>query len=67
MFKTYGIDLMKVVEDAKSNGNPKFAEVIEKQIANVQACYDVVAQKCTSTGNVDLWNIDAEYLQGALK
>ena len=67
MFKTYGIDLLKVVEDAKANGNIKFAELVEKQIANVQACYDVVAQKCTATGNVDLWNIDAEYLQGALK
>lgn len=67
MFKTYGIDLVKVVEDAKVNGNTKFAELVEKQIANVQACYDVVAQKCTATGEENLWDIDAEYLEGALK
>jgi hypothetical protein len=67
MFDTKGIDLLKVVEEAKENGNEKFAEEIERCIANVQACYDVIAQKCTATGNEELWRIDVEYLKGALK
>lgn len=66
MFETKGIDLLKVVEEAKANGNLEFAELVEKQIANVQACYDVCAQKWTSTG-CDMWNIDAECLKGLLK
>ena len=67
LFETYGFDLLKIVDDAKENGNTKFAEVIEKQIANVQVCYDMIAKKYTATANTDYWNIDAEYLQEALK
>jgi len=67
MFDTKGIDLLKVVEDAKANGNEEFAKEIERCIANVQACYNVVAQKCTSTGAVDLWNINVAHLRECLK
>jgi len=66
MFDTKGIDLLKVKEDAKNNGNEKFAELIENNIANLQTIYDVVAQKCSSTGE-ELWRIDAEYVKGLLK
>lgn len=67
MFNTKGIDLLKVVEDAKANGNVKFAEEVERCIANVQACYNVVAQKCSATGTEQLWNIDVDYLKAELK
>lgn len=67
MFKTYGFDLKNIVDEAKRNGNTQFAELVEKQIANVQACYDVIAQKWTATGGNTPWNIDAEYLKGMLK
>ena len=66
MFDTKGIDLLKVKEEARNNGNEKFAELIENNIANLQAIYDVIAQKCTST-NEELWRIDAEYVKGLLK
>ena len=67
MFKTYGLDLLQVVKDAKENGNEGFAEVVENCIANVQKCYDVVAQKFTATEGENIWNIDAEYLKTNLK
>jgi len=67
MFKTYGFDLLQIIEDAKKNGNTEFAELVEKQLANVQSCYDVVAQKWTSTNGENPWNVDAEYLKGLLK
>ena len=66
LFQTKGIDLLKVVEDAKANGNVAFAELVEKQIANVQACYDCVAQRYTTCGAEDLYKIDAEYLKSML-
>lgn len=67
MFNTKGIDLLKVVEDARTNGNTAFAEEVERCIANVQACYDVVAAKHTSTEGENIWNVDAEYLKTLLK
>ena len=67
LLHTYGFDLLQVIEDAKANGNPDFAELVEKQVANLQACYDVLSQKYTSTGGENVWNIDALYLQGMLK
>ena len=67
MFETKGIDLLQVIKDAKENGNEAFAEEVEKQIANVQTCYDIVAQKHTSTGGENIWNIDVEELKRRLK
>lgn len=67
LFETYGIDLAKVVEEAKVNGNIELAELVEKQIANVQACYDAVAQRHTSCAGEALWKIDAEYLKTMMK
>lgn len=67
LLKTYGIDLAKVVEEAKANGNIDFVELVEKQIANMQACYDAVAQRHTSCGGEGLWKIDAEYLKTMIK
>lgn len=66
LFQTKGIDLLKVVEDAKANGNVEFAELVERAIKNVQNCYDCVAQRYTSCGPEDLWKIDAEYLKSML-
>ena len=66
MFDTKGIDLLKVKEEAKVNGNEKFAELIENNIANLQTIYDVVAQKQSATDE-ELWRIDAEYVKGLLK
>ena len=66
LFQTKGIDLLKVVEDAKANGNVEFAELVERAIKNVQSCYDCVAQRYTSCGPEDLWKIDAEYLKSML-
>lgn len=66
VFETKGIDLLQVIEDAKANGNTEFAELAEKCIANVQTIYDLIAQKCTSTGE-EFWRIDAEYAKGLLK
>ena len=66
LFDTKGIDLLQVIEDAKANGNEAFAELAEKCVANVQTIYDLIAQKCTSTGE-NFWNIDAEYAKNLLK
>ena len=41
------------------------AELVEKQIENVQLCYDVIAQKYTATGG-NMWQIDANYLKSIL-
>lgn len=67
MFETKGIDLLQVVKDAKENGNEAFADEVERCIANVQACYDIVAQKHTCTAGEELWKIDAEELKRRLK
>lgn len=67
LFDTKGIDLLQVVKDAKENGNGAFAEEVERQIANVQTCYDIVAQKHTSTAGENIWNIDVEELKARLK
>ena len=66
LFETKGIDLKKVIEDAKANGNTDFAELAEKCVANVQTSYDLVAQKISATGE-EPWRIDAEYAKGLLK
>jgi hypothetical protein len=65
MFDTKGIDIMLVITEARSKGNVEFAELLENQIKNLQICYDVMAQKYTSTGG-DMWQIDAEYVKGLL-
>lgn len=65
MFDTKGIDISTVIAEAKENGNIEFAELLEKQIKNLQICYDVMAQKYTSTGG-KMWQIDAEYVKGLL-
>lgn len=65
MFDTKGIDIMLVITEARSKGNTEFAELLENQIKNLQICYDVMAQKYTSTGG-DMWQIDAEYVKGLL-
>ena len=65
MFDTKGIDIMLVIAEARSKGNIEFAELLENQIKNLQICYDVMAQKYTSTGG-DMWQIDAEYVKGLL-
>lgn len=66
LLKTYGFDLLKVVEEARANGNEAFAAEVERNIANLQSCFDVIAQKNTSTGGEDLWKIDVEYLKTKL-
>ena len=65
MFDTKGIDIMKVIVEAREHNNPEFAELLENQIKNLQICYDVMAQKYSSTGG-DMWQIDAEYVKGLL-
>ena len=65
MFDAKGIDIMLVITEARSKGNVEFAELLENQIKNLQICYDVMAQKYTSTGG-DMWQIDAEYVKGLL-
>lgn len=65
--ETYGIDLLKIIIEAKENNNEKFATLIEKQVYNLQKTYDVIAEKLSSVGDKDLWNIDSEYLEGMLK
>lgn len=67
LFDTKGFDLLQVIKDARENGNEEFAELVEKQIANVQTCYDIVAQKHTCTAGEDLWKIDAKELKARLK
>lgn len=65
MFDTKGIDIMLVIAEARSKGNVEFAELLENQIKNLQICYDVMAQKYTSTGG-EMWQIDAEYVKKLL-
>ena len=65
MFDTKGIDIMLVIAEARSKGNVEFAELLEEQIKNLQICYDVMAQKYTSTGG-EMWQIDAEYVKKLL-
>lgn len=65
--ETYGIDLYYIIDKAKENGNQKLVDLIEKQIHNLQACYDVIAEKYTSCGPENVWNIDPEYLLEKLK
>lgn len=67
LFETRGIELLKVIKEAREMGNVELAETIEKAIAGVQKCYDVVAQKYTSTNGEELWKIDAEVLKARLK
>ena len=65
MFDTKGVDILQVIKEAKENGNTDFAELVEKQIENVQLCYDIIAQKYTATGG-NMWQIDANYLKSIL-
>lgn len=65
MFNTKGVNMLAVIVEARANGNIEFAELLEEQIKNLQICYDVIAQKFTSTGK-EMWKIDAEYVKGLL-
>lgn len=67
LINDYGIDLSKVIEEARANNNEAFAIELERNVANLQACFDVMAQKHTSTGGEDIWNVDVEYLKTLLK
>lgn len=70
--QTYGFDLPQIIEDAKANGYDDLAEVLEEQLnnpelGNLQACYDVLAQKYTSAPDTPVYNIDVEYLKANFK
>lgn len=67
LIKTRGLDLKGVIEEARANDNEEFAIEVEKVIANMQACYDVIAERYTTCGYEDLWKIDVEYLKMKLK
>ncbi len=67
LLETYGFDLVKVIEDARANGNEEFALELERNVANVQACYDTLAERHSSCPGEPLWKIDVEYLKGRLK
>lgn len=67
LLKTYGFDLAKVIEDARANGLNELADVVETQVANLQACYDTFAERHTSCGGEDVWKVDVEYLKGRLR
>ncbi len=67
LIQTYGFDLKIIIADARANGNGEFADEVEKQIANLQACYDIIAQRHTSAGGEDVWKIDASELKARLK
>lgn len=67
LINDYGFNLKKVIEDARVNGNEEFAIELEKNVANLQACFDVLAQKHTSTSGENVWNVDVEHLQSLLK
>lgn len=66
LFETYGIDLVKLMQDASVNGNPELADVIGKQLKNVQTCYDVIAQKISSCPDTPAYAIDGEYVKSLL-
>ena len=66
LFNTKGIDLLKVIDEAKANGNTEFAELAEKCISNVQTIYDLIAQKISATAE-EPWRITASYVKGLLK
>jgi hypothetical protein len=71
--ETYGLDLNKILEEAKEHKNEKLVKVMEEELAkenneeNIQALYNAFAQKWTATGGKELWNVDAEYVQSLLK
>lgn len=67
LIRTYGFDLEQIVADARVNGLNELADVVETQVANLQACYDVFAQRHTSCGGEDVWKVDVEYLKRHLK
>jgi len=67
LIDTYGFDLLAICDEAIANGNPEFADVVASCIGNLQACFDIVAQKHTSTGGENLWNINAGKLKARLK
>lgn len=65
-FETYGIDLQKVISEAEENKNEELAKVLKTQVANLQACYDVIAERLTSFGDENIWKIEASYIQERL-
>lgn len=67
LLNTYGFDILAICDEAIANGNPEFADVVAGCIGNLQACFDIIAQKHTSTGGENLWNIDAGELKARLK
>lgn len=66
LINDYGFNLKNVIDEARRSGNEKFAVELEKNIFNLQTCFDLIAQKHTATGG-DVWNIDADYLKTLLK
>lgn len=64
---TRGFDLAKVIEDARANGNEEFALELERNVANMQACFDVLGERYSSCPGEPVWKIDAEYLKSKLK
>lgn len=67
LLKTYGFDLEKVIKDARENGNETFAVELERNVANMQACFDTLAERYSSCPGEPVWKIDAEYLKAKLK
>lgn len=67
LLETYGFDLLKVAADARANGNEDFAVEVEKNIANMQTCFDVIAERHASCPDEPVWKIDADYLRNKLK
>ena len=67
LIKTYGFDLTKIVADARTNGLNELADLVETQVANLQACYDTFAERHTSCGGKDVWKVDVEYLKRKIK
>lgn len=65
-FETNGFILKTIVADARANELTELADEIERCIDNVQACYDMVSQKWTSTG-IDPWKLDVAELKARLK
>lgn len=67
LFNTYGFNLEEIAEKARANDNVAFAELIDKQISNLQAIYDAIAQAYTSQGGTNEWNVDVEYVESIMQ
>lgn len=65
-FETFGFLLYIICKEARENGLEDLACEIERRMANVQTCYDMVAQKWTATGK-EPWKLDVAELKARLK